>query len=65
MPYILWNQEDKKPLKHPSIGIWNTVNKLEAQEALQDLYQYLESTNRGHLKDRFVISTIESIKSDI
>ena len=58
--YTLYNKKDKKPLRHPQVGLWYTTNKMEADEMLGDLLDYLRIIGMEHMKEDFkVIDTNE------
>lgn len=43
--YVLYNKRLDKELILPKIGIWNTLDKKEAELMLESLRQYLISIN--------------------
>jgi hypothetical protein len=59
MKYTLYNKRNKKQLIHPSIGLWFSENKKEADEMLDDCLLYLESIGLGHTKDDYIVMEVE------
>ena len=56
MPYTLFNIKDNKQLKRSTAGEeWATDSKQEAEEALQDLYDYLAAVGMSHMKENFAV----------
>ena len=60
--YTLWNSKEKKALEYGHIGMWTTDSKFEAEEALGDLFQYLEAIGMSNSKEHISIKDVEEIK---
>ena len=59
--FTLYNKNNKKPLRHPKIGLWYTNSAEEADQALGDLFSYLDYVGMSHLKENFSVIEVEKI----
>lgn len=47
--YLLYNEQLKKPLIHPKVGLWSTNNREEADDLLKSCHEYVKSIGREDL----------------
>jgi len=59
--YTLYNIKDERPLRHPKVGLWYTMDKQEADEALLDFFDYLKVVGMEHLKENFCVMETDKL----
>ena len=61
--YTLWNRKEQRAFRWPANEIWTIDSKEEAQQSLNDLFQYLEETGLEHLESNFMVLEAEKAQS--
>lgn len=56
--YTLFNEREKRYLKHPRVGLWFTPDKHEAENMLSAAKQYVKAIGMPDLANHFSIVEI-------
>jgi hypothetical protein len=59
--YILFNLKSNKPLMHPTVGLWFTNDKKEAEELLSEFHIYVKDIGHEELISDLVVREMKDV----
>lgn len=63
--FILYNNQLKRPLLHPQVGLWCTPDKSEADDLLESCHEYVRSLGLDDLIPNLIVKEISEINPSL